>query len=217
MSAAEDKVERLSARLADERSGRVVFLSHCLLNQNVRFLGGAQRRGIVPEAVEPFIRDGVGLYQMPCPEQLVWGGVMKRFILRFYGAERTWARFGGLLLPVFRWYTRWRYRAIAERVAGHIADYARSGFEIVAVVGVGDSPSCGVEHTLDLRRSLPVVASFDLNAIEGPTFNERAVRACIVEGEGLYIEALRRQLARRGLAVVFREFSPATSPRATSR
>ena len=43
-------------RLADERSGRVVFLSHCLLNQNTRYLGGAFRPGAVDEVVEPLPR-----------------------------------------------------------------------------------------------------------------------------------------------------------------
>jgi hypothetical protein len=31
----------LRSRLRDERSGRVVFVSHCLLNQNTRYLGAA--------------------------------------------------------------------------------------------------------------------------------------------------------------------------------
>ena len=35
----------------DQRSGRVVFLSHCLLNKNTRYLGGAGRPGSVVEIV----------------------------------------------------------------------------------------------------------------------------------------------------------------------
>lgn len=35
---------------ADARSGRVLFVSHCLLNQNVRHLGGATRPGALPDA-----------------------------------------------------------------------------------------------------------------------------------------------------------------------
>jgi predicted secreted protein len=211
MSITDAGIERLAARLADERSRRVVFVSHCLLNQNVRYLGGAWTSGIAPDAVEQFIREGVGLYQMPCPEQAAWGGVMKRFILRFYGAQGTWAyRFRGLLLPIFHLYTYWVYRRLASRIARHIADYAHSGFQIVGIVGVGDSPSCGVLHTLDTNRSLHAVASFDLSGIDRRTFNERAVRACLVEGDGLYIRALRRQLWRRGLSVPFIEHRPPT-------
>lgn len=205
----EDKVTRLAARLGDGRSRRVIFISHCLLNQNVRYLGGASHRGVVPAAVEQFIADGTGLYQMPCPEQVAWGGVMKRLILRIYGADESWTyRLRGLLYPMFLLYTRLRYRRLATRVAKDMADYARSGFEIVGVLGVGDSPSCGARHTLDMRRALPIIASVDVDRIDAPSFNARAVRALLVEGEGLFVKALRRQLQRRNVTVPFSEWAP---------
>ncbi len=196
-------------RLVDERSRRVVFVAHCLLNQNVRYLGGASSRGMVREVIEPFERDGVGIYQMPCPEQAAWGGVMKRFIVRFYGSAGTVSyRIASLLFPLFRLYTAVRFRRLARRVVRDIADYIRSGVEVVAIVGVGDSPSCGVEHTLDMRRALPVVASFHASDVDRATFNERAVRACIVEGQGIFIAELRSSLRRRRLEVRFLEHMP---------
>jgi uncharacterized protein YbbK (DUF523 family) len=203
------RIGRLAARLADERSRRVLLVSHCLLNQNVRYLGGAFRPGIVPEAVASFICDGDGLYQMPCPEQAAWGGVSKRWILRFYGSGRTWAyRLRAVLLPLFFAWTRWRYRLLARRVARHVADYERSGYRVVGILGVADSPSCGVRHTLDLARALPVVASLDVGSIDRRTFDERAVRGCAVEGEGLFINELRRALERRHLTVPLLEYQP---------
>ena len=65
------KLDTLRRALRDERSGRVVFLSHCLLNGNVRYLGGATRPGGVDEVVAPLQRGGVGIVQLPCPEQRV--------------------------------------------------------------------------------------------------------------------------------------------------
>jgi uncharacterized protein YbbK (DUF523 family) len=56
----------------------VVFVSHCLLNQNVRYLGGATRPGGVDDAIAALRRTGAGVVQMPCPEQRAWGGVCKR-------------------------------------------------------------------------------------------------------------------------------------------
>ena len=76
------RLRGLRLRLQDERSGRVVFVSHCLLNQNTRYLGGAFRPGAVHEVVDPYLQDGTGICQMPCPEQLAWGGVLKRHLLR---------------------------------------------------------------------------------------------------------------------------------------
>lgn len=66
------RVDRLQARLRDERSRRIVFLSHCLLNENTRYLGGAFRPGAVDEVVGSYLRDGTGICQLPCPEQQAW-------------------------------------------------------------------------------------------------------------------------------------------------
>ena len=68
------RLRRLRSRLWDARSGRVVFVSHCLLNQNTRYLGGAFRPGAVHEVLDPFMQGGIGICQMPRPEQLAWGG-----------------------------------------------------------------------------------------------------------------------------------------------
>jgi len=59
----------------------VVLLSHCLLNENVRYLGGAGRPGGVQEVVDDYLAGGAGIYQLPCPEQRAWGGVLKRRML----------------------------------------------------------------------------------------------------------------------------------------
>jgi predicted secreted protein len=63
--------------ICDERSRKVIFLSHCLLNENTRYAGGATRRGIVEEVIRPCLVEGLGVVQMPCPEQIAWGGVLK--------------------------------------------------------------------------------------------------------------------------------------------
>jgi len=36
----------------------------------------------VREVVDPYLRDGIGICQMPCPEQLAWDGALKRHLLR---------------------------------------------------------------------------------------------------------------------------------------
>ncbi len=50
--------EALQEQLKDGRGKRVVFVSHCLLNENVRYLGGALRRGRVEEVIMGFLRQG---------------------------------------------------------------------------------------------------------------------------------------------------------------
>jgi hypothetical protein len=107
------------------------------------------------------------------------------------------------LLPLFLSHTRRVYRRVAREVAGDIADYKRSGFEVVGVVGIAGSPSCGVCRTLDLSRSLEVVASCPLERIDRRFISEDAVGAAVLDGEGIFTEELRRELRRRGLDVPF--------------
>jgi predicted secreted protein len=190
----------LSERLADARGKQVAFVSHCLLNENVRYLGGAFRPGGVAEVVEELIHRGVGLCQMPCPEQHAWGGVLKRRMLRAYGAQGTLLyRFRGPLLRLFILYTRYVYWRLARRIVRQIADYEQSGFRVIGLVGVGASPSCGVHMTLDIRRSFEVMAQTPPNSVDRKTINRDAVVACRVAGSGLYVRSLKRQLRRRGL------------------
>lgn len=197
--------EVLFRRLADERGNQVVFVSHCLLDENVRYLGGAFHSGAVPE-MQDVLRSGVGVCQMPCPEMRAWGGVRKPWMLRAYGLRDTPLHAIRLpLFSLFRAYTRVRYAILARAVAGEIERYHRAGVDIAGVVGIGASPSCGVETTLDLRRSFEIVAGCPLARIDRRLVNERAVEACRISGEGMFIHALRRQLRGRGLDVQFLE------------
>jgi hypothetical protein len=135
-SGSSNTVARLRAALPDARSGRVVFASHCLLNQNTRYLGGAAC-------------PGVGIVQMPCPEQRTWGGVLKRRFLWLLEHPEYATAPRGVIVGI-QLYLRVRYRRLARAVVRDIADYIDSGLKVTGVVGVAGSPSCGAAATLDL-------------------------------------------------------------------
>jgi predicted secreted protein len=196
----------ISNRLADERGKQVAFVSHCLLNENTRYLGGAFHSGAVPEIIE-LQRRGVGIHQMRCPEQRAWGGVLKPYMLRAYGSKGTLTyRLRGPLIQLFVWYTRLVYRRLARAVLKDIEAYERSGVRVIGIVGVGASPSCGVTTTLDLRRSFEVVASCPVAMLDRRAINERAVVDCRAAGEGLFIRTLQRQLSRKGISIPLVEY-----------
>ena len=210
--AAEDFVRRrvtmdaqLLQRLKDARGNEVVFVSHCLLDENVRYLGGAFHSGAVPEML-PVVQSGVGIYQMPCPEVRAWGGVRKPWLIHAYGLrDSPLYRLRRPLFWLFILRTRLSYLRLARSVAREIERYRDAGVLVSGVVGIGVSPSCGVRTTLDLRCSFETVASCPLARIDRNLINDRAVVGCRTPGEGLFIRLLRKQLQRRGISVRYLE------------
>lgn len=189
-------------RLRDERGRRVVLVSHCLLNQNTRYAGGATRPGVVSELLDELITAGYGIHQLPCPERLAWGGVLKRHSLWLYDAKgKMRYLLRGALLRAFVCWTRVVYSRLARQVVRDVADYERSGIEVAGIVGIGASPSCGVLTTLDLRASLEVVAACPAATLTRDVMTEQVVLGCRRSGEGLFIDALDRRLKRCGKTV----------------
>lgn len=184
----------------------MVLLSHCLLNENVRYLGGAGRSGGVQEVVDDWLGRGVGIYQLPCPEQRAWGGVLKRRMLAAFGSAGTVrAPVTRLLLAPFVRYTRHVYARLARSVARDVADYRRSGIEVVGVVGIASSPSCGVHTTLDLPAAVDALTRCPLARLDRRTVNEDVVAAHSRPREGMFTFALRQQLEEVGVPVPFYE------------
>ena len=190
-------------RLEDRRSRRVIFLSHCLLNENTRYLGGACRPAIVREAIEFCLWHDIAIVQMPCPEQCAWGGVLKRRLLGFYGVEGSWrGRLGRLVLPVMLWWTRLNYRALARLTASQISDYIASRMEVVAIVGVDGSPSCGVARRLNMKQAFVLLGNLQPGSATRGDVNN-VIRSTQTSGAGLYVAALRAELQRRQVRVPF--------------
>jgi hypothetical protein len=106
-----------------------------------------------------------------------------------------------------RSYLRWRYRRLPRSAAADISDYVRSGFDVVGVVGVAGSPSCGAGTTLDLGAALHALASCPYRRVTTQWLNQRVVTAAARPGLGLFIEALTRHLARRGIVVPTTQFA----------
>ena len=105
------------------------------------------------------------------------------------------------LLPALTAYTALRYRLLARQVTGQIADHQRSGYEVVGVVGVDPSPSCGVTATLDLGVALDALASCPLSRLDRGFMNDTVVAGSARPGRGLFVSALSDALARRGRQV----------------
>ena len=196
-------VEFLQNRLRDRRSRQVVFVAHCLLNENTRYLGGACRSAPALDTVKLYAAHGCGVVQMPCPEQLAWGGVSKRWLLRIYGVHATWLyRWRRLLLPLMLLRINLIYARLARQIVDCIADYRSTGYCVETVVGVDGSPTCGVTRTLDIRKAFDMLAHIEVESVSVGQMNS-LIRQCALPGRGLFTSHLKRELKKRQLDIPF--------------
>jgi hypothetical protein len=91
----------------------------------------------VGEIIDELIAEGYGIHQLPCPERVAWGGVLKRPSLWLYhskGGPLYAVR--GALLSAFVWWTKVIYRRLARQVARDVADYQRGASRSRALSGL---------------------------------------------------------------------------------
>ena len=115
----------------DKRSGRIAVVVHCILNQNSRVLGVAERSSMITGIVELLMRNDIGIVQMSCPE-LTYAGVSRK--------PQTKHQYD---TPMFRSHCK----KIAEEIVDQIQDYAKCGINTEIIIGADGSPSCGVSET----------------------------------------------------------------------
>ena len=156
----------------DGRSKKVIFLAHCLLNQNAISDGTAVCPAAFGELIQLLLDHEVGVVQMPCPELCCLG--LDRGDV--HGADR----------PVVEENTRIRRamekdgprqkrEALADLVAEQVQEYHKHGFQVLGIVGANRSPNCGVETTSDFDRE--------------------------VEGRGAFMDAIAQRLEAAGISV----------------
>ena len=121
----------------DGRSRRVVFLAHCLLNQNAISDGTAEVPAAHREILRLILDAQVSVAQMPCRERPVVAENTR--IRRAMGQPEASARL----------------RELTDQVVWQIREYQKHGFAVLGIVGVDRSPCCGVNTTSDQDRELP--------------------------------------------------------------
>jgi predicted secreted protein len=128
----------------DKRSRRIVLVAHCVLNQNAKLDGCAHYPGAIEEASEALLREGLGIVQLPCPELVCLGldrGAEPGALTSVETEDTRIARRMG------EESSRLACRQLVGSVAHQMEEYRKHGFELVGLVGINGSPSCGVETT----------------------------------------------------------------------
>ena len=58
--------------MEDKRAGKLLFLSHCMLNQNACVRGLASQPAVIREIVDLALDNDVAIYQMPSSPPAAW-------------------------------------------------------------------------------------------------------------------------------------------------
>lgn len=128
----------------DKRSKKVVFVSHCILNQNTKLDACAHYPGAIREMAEVIFGADIGIIQMPCPEFLYLGLDREAD----YGTRPTVefedTRIAGRMTEEK---ARCLCKLIIEDMMHQMMEYREFGFDIAGLVGINGSPTCGVETT----------------------------------------------------------------------
>ena len=158
---------------ADARGHTILFVSHCVLNQNAKVRGIATYPGAVRPIVELLLERGVGIYQMPCPEMAYMGAMRWGQVRDQYDS------------PMFRRFCH----GLAQQTLDQAIEYRRGGYQVLGFVMVDGSPVCGLKRTPQ-------------PATEGEMWGgmTRYIPAQhFAYGQGVYCEILQVEAARLGL------------------
>jgi predicted secreted protein len=154
----------------DCRSKKIVFVSSCLLNTNNKVLALARYGGFSLEFVELLHKYDLGMQQMDCPETLYLG------IQRWWCTKNLYDNVG----------FRKHCREIARRNVDYMVCYEQMGYQTVAVLSCNGSPTCGVDLTSFSEEWGGPPQALDYGE-------------ALVEGAGVFIEELRKEIHERGV------------------
>ncbi len=113
------------------RGKRILFVSHCILNANAKVEGLASYPGAVNDLMKFLMEKELGIVQLPCPELQILG-------IRRWGHVKD-----QLSHPHFKQACGTLLSPFVQQAQMFLAQE----YDIIGVVGVDGSPSCGVTKT----------------------------------------------------------------------
>lgn len=121
----------------DGRSKKVVFVAHCILNQNARHVDCADFPAVMEPLLSALKEKELGIIQMPCPELMALGLGRDRDVPPLDTVRDA------LELPE----APGRLEPLIDAIVYQIREYQFQELEIVGIIGKNGSPACGVETT----------------------------------------------------------------------
>lgn len=187
------------------------------MNHNTRHPGIALKKAAVIELIQMLLTRGYGIEQLPCPERIDLGGVARPSFFRFQpiifkSLGKSWFPLVKATYAV-RLYGYKRVCAnLAAQIVRQMKDFIASGYTIGAVIGMDDSPSCGVTRSVDFLSAAQkcVEIGYCLDDMQYPDFEtmKSLYPALITTGTGIFMDAIREQIQRRQLDIKMLGFDP---------
>lgn len=163
----------------DGAKPRILLVSHCLLNSYSSVKGRRAPKEMARRLVMAMLEEGVGVFQLPCPEFT-------------YEGPNRWAKSYEQYDTTF---FRTHCRDLVEPVRHQVREYVKDGARILGVIGVGGSPSCGAFHVYE---GADWGGCFD----KGPDGSPWQVPGGgKVHGRGVFLEAVAQALLEEGVDV----------------
>lgn len=138
---------------------RVVFISHCLLNQAIRPIESGRYPTVTKELLELFAENEIGIVQLPCP-QMESNGIVKKVMTK-----------EALDTKNYRVYCQ----KLSTNLLSSVEKYLKESYNVIGILGVEFSPSCGVHQIENGRKNTP--------------------------GKGILIEELEKQMQKKNFQV----------------
>lgn len=167
-----------------ENRKKIIILSHCFLNEKSK----VKKHVINPpanigEILKILLDNEIGMIQLPCPELTCYG-------LRRWGHVKE--QFD---TPHYRKHCRKSFEIYLEQ----IQDYIKNGYEIIAIVGIEGSPSCGINRTCSGEWG----GEFSSNSNLDETL--RTIK--MIESKGVFIEEIDKILTINDINIPFIDFN----------
>lgn len=153
----------------------MVFVAHCVLNQNAKVNQCAHYPGVMRELAEYLVESGLGIVQMPCPE-LTYLGLDRQMDTRMVGTVES--EDTRIAVRMRESAARSACSRLVEDIAYQMGEYRKNGFEVVGILGINGSPTCGVETNWSEDKEAP--------------------------GAGVFLQALGERLENNGMVVPIR-------------
>lgn len=185
--------QALGFTAGDHRSGRLVAVIECILNQNARERGAATYPASNQAVVQLCLHYDIGLLQIPCPEMKCLGW--------------RWERPVGITLracldTAAGWHC---CQTLSREVVDRLQDSLQNGYRLLAILGGNpESPGCAVHHEQDQQgqKRLADQSGILMRALQAELRN-RALEIPFVEIRDYRPELLRDDVAK--LETLFRE------------